>query len=145
MKTCKKCNLELADDRYRLRKGHLSATCRNCLNRNDIPKTIKKNYLPVGPFREWCQGRIKEEETKLLFSNVWSVDRKIRPERKELAGMSSPQHILSQDLGISDRRLFGVLNQQQYVTIDFVDRVLTNYGGSTMLDDLYPYEEPDAS
>lgn len=145
MKVCKKCDLDLADKRFRVQKGKLSATCKSCLVRNDIPKEKKTGYLPVGPFKEWCLARIKEEESKLLFANIWSPDRKVRPEKKEYAGMASPQNIVSSDLGISGRRLYGVLHQQQYVTLDFVDRVLTNYGGSTMLDDLYPYEEPDAS
>lgn len=72
--------------------------------------------LPVGPFRDWLNIRMDE--------------------------YGHHSDVLADALGMESRRLYALLYEQKFVTLDVADRALCAMGDH--IDALYPYEEQAA-
>lgn len=131
-KLCKGCGVEQPPDRFgKYPSGQYRATCDVCRARHENGPS----RVPIGPFRDWCVGRIEVEQRRIEY------DRYQTTTDHTSKGTPSPTRLVASMMGLTERRLFAILNGQKGVTLDLVDRALTTYDGATRLDDLYPYQE----
>lgn len=98
----------------------------------DVVSSYDHVWLPIAPLREWIENLVAHEEQRARFTAVAST-----PRGDGTGGLPTLQTVAKR-LGTSERRLSALRLTQQSVTLRMADRLLTNAGDGTRLDDLWP-------
>lgn len=87
--------------------------------------------LPAAPFREWLLRLISQERRSALVIARDGAD-------TSHDGQVPAGERIALRLGVPQRRLWGLLNGQENVSLTLADRAITNAGTATRLEDLWP-------